>query len=121
DNPTVKLAAVGDFKFDKLAGASDPAYLAETTEVVLTDAIKAKAQELEYNPVKIYHWVRNHVEWLPTWGATQDADVTLGSQRGNAFDIASLLIALLRASGIPARYVHGTIEVPADKFKNWAG
>src|SRR5581483_7449368 len=25
DNPTVKLAAVGDFKFDKLAGASDPA------------------------------------------------------------------------------------------------
>lgn len=65
--------------------------------------------------------MRNNVEWLPTWGATQDADVTLGSQRGNVMDIASLLIGLLRASGIPARYVHGTIEVPADKFMNWAG
>ncbi|MHB1142348.1 MAG: transglutaminase-like domain-containing protein [Sulfuricaulis sp.] len=120
-NPAVKLAALGDFTFDKLPGASDPAYLAATAEVTLTPAIQAKAQELGHNPVKIYHWVRNNIEWLPTWGATQDADVTLGSQRGNAMDIASLLIALLRASGIPARYVHGTIEMPEDKFRNWAG
>jgi hypothetical protein len=121
DNPTVKLAALGDFKFDKLAGASDAAYLAPSAEVVLTDRIKAKAQELEYNPVKIYQWVRNNVEWLPTWGATQDADVTLGSRRGNDMDLAGLLIALYRASDIPARYVHGVIEVPADKFLNWTG
>lgn len=120
-NPTVKLAALGDFKFDKLPGASDPAYLAGTTEVTLTPAIRAKALALNYDPVKIYHWVRNNVEWIPTWGAMQDADITLGSQAGNALDIASLLIALYRASGIPARYVHGTIEVPADKFMNWAG
>ena len=120
-NPTVKLAALGDFTFDKLPGALDPAYRAETVEVTLTPFVKAKAQELHYDPVKIYQWVRNNVEWLPTWGATQDADVTLGSKRGNALDIASLLIALYRASGIPARYVHGTIDVPADKFNNWAG
>ncbi len=121
NNPYAKLAAHGSFRIDQLPGANDPAYLAATTEVVLTDAIRAKAAELEHNPVKIYSWVRNNVEWLPTWGATQDADVTLGSQRGNAFDIASLLVALLRASDIPARYVHGTIEVPEDKFRNWAG
>ncbi len=36
-------------------------------------------------------------------------------------DIASLTIALLRASQIPARYVHGTLDVPAEAFKNWAG
>jgi len=121
DQPAVQLAALGDFRFDQLTGASDPSYLAATTEVTLTPAIRAKALELEYQPVKIYNWVRNNVEWIPTWGAQQDADVTLGSQRGNAMDIASLLIALYRASGIPARYVHGTIEVPADKFMNWAG
>src|SRR5437660_3417408 len=39
----------------------------------------------------------------------------------NAFDTASLLIALLRVAGIPARYQMGTIEVPIDKFMNWAG
>lgn len=120
-NPTVKLAAHGSFRIDQLPNASDPAYLAATTEVTLTDAIRAKAAELNHDPIQIYNWVRNNVEWIPTWGATQDADVTLGSKRGNAMDIASLLIALLRASDIPARYVHGTIEVPADNFMNWAG
>jgi len=58
---------------------------------------------------------------MPSWGAMQDADLTLGSQRGNSMDIAGVTIALLRASGIPARYVHGTIEVPKDQFINWAG
>lgn len=38
-----------------------------------------------------------------------------------AFDIASLAIALLRASGIPARYVHRTIEVDEARFRNWIG
>jgi len=71
--------------------------------------------------VEIYRWVRNHVEWQPSWGAVQNADITLGSKRGNAMDIASLTIALLRASGIPARYVHGTIDVPEAAFRNWAG
>jgi hypothetical protein len=120
-HPHVHLAALGDFTFDHLPGASDPAYRAETTEIRLTQTIKDKAAELGHDPVKIHHWVRNNIQWQPTWGAAQDADLTLSAQRGNALDIAGLLIALLRASGIPARYVHGTIEVPADPFKNWAG
>lgn len=120
-NPSVKLAAHSSFRIDQLPSASDPAYLAATTEVTLTNAIRAKAAELNHNPVQIYNWVRNNVEWIPTWGAAQDAEITLGSKCGNAMDIASLLVALLRASDIPARYVHGTIEVPEDKFRNWAG
>jgi transglutaminase-like putative cysteine protease len=121
DTPYPKLAALGDFTFDKLAGASNPAYLAESDEIVLTQAIKDKAAELQYDPVKIYHWVRNTIAWQPTWGGIQNADLTLSAKRGNAMDIASLTLALLRASKIPARYVHGTIDVPAAAFKNWAG
>ena len=121
NNPTTKLASHGSYIFDGLPGANNPAYLEATTEILLTDAIKAKATELNHNPVKIYQWVKNNVEWLPTWGAQQDADVTLGSRRGNSLDIASLLIALYRASGIPARYVHGTIEVSPERFNNWTG
>jgi transglutaminase-like putative cysteine protease len=120
-HPHVRLAALGDFTFDRLPGAGDPAYLAETPEIRLTQALRDQAAALGHDPVKIYHWVRNHVQWQPTWGAAQDADLTLSARRGNALDIAGLLIALLRASGIPARYVHGTIEVPADPFRNWAG
>jgi len=119
--PYPRLAALGNFTFDRLAGASDPAYLAASDEIVLSQPIRDQAQALNHDPVKIYHWVRNHIEWLPSWGAIQNAELTLSARRGNAMDIASLTIALLRASGIPARYVHGTIDVPVERFKNWAG
>ena len=35
---------------------------------------------------------------------------------GNDMDISSLIIALLRASGYPSRYVSGTIEVPIEEL-----
>jgi Transglutaminase-like superfamily len=84
--------------------APTAADLAETDKVKLTTAVRAKALELGNNPVQIHNWVRNTVQWQPTWGAMQNAGSALQSQRGNAFDIASLEIALLRAAGIPARY-----------------
>ncbi|MEA2029790.1 MAG: transglutaminase domain-containing protein, partial [Campylobacterota bacterium] len=121
NNPLPIYAALGDFKYDTLAEASNPSYLEPTDEIVITQAIADKAKELEYDPVKIYNFVRNNIEYIPTWGAVQSADLTLGAKRGNAMDISSLMIALFRASKIPARYVHGTITVDADKFKNWIG
>ena len=62
NSPHIQLAALGDFTFDKLAGASDPAYLAATPEVSLSQSIKDQAQTLNYDPVTIYHWVRNNIE-----------------------------------------------------------
>jgi hypothetical protein len=47
--------------------------------------------------------------------------MTLESKMGNAFDTASLLIALLRASGISARYGYSTIEIPIENAMNWVG
>jgi len=121
NTPYPQLAALGDFTFDKLTGANDPAYLAATDEIKISQNVKDKATELNHDPVKIYHWVLNNIEWQSTWGAIQNAEHTLSAKRGNAMDIASLTIALLRASKIPARYVHGSIDVSAEKFKNWAG
>jgi len=95
--------------------------LAATEDIVLTPAIKAQAAALNNNPVQIYNWVRNNIEYLPTYGSIQGADMTLQTKRGNSFDTASLLIGLLRAANIPARYVYGTIQVPADQAMNWVG
>ncbi|MHB8845004.1 MAG: RHS repeat-associated core domain-containing protein [Nitrospirota bacterium] len=95
--------------------------LSETPEVRFTQAITAKAQKLGNNPVGIYEWVRNNIEFVPTYGSIQGADGCLDSKACNAYDTASLLIALLRASNISSRYVYGTIEVPADRFMDWAG
>ena len=95
--------------------------LAETIEVKFTPEIIELADSLGKSPVKIFNWVRNNIEFVPTWGSIQGAQLCLETRTGNAFDTASLLIALLRYSGIPARYQMGTIEVPIEKFKNWAG
>lgn len=104
-----------------VAGLLPPDDLAETIEVQFTPEIQAKALELGNNPVKIYEWVRNNVEFVPTWGSIQGAQMTLLTKQANAFDTASLLIALLRAAGIHARYVTGTVEIPIEKVMNWAG
>ncbi|MBR7784299.1 hypothetical protein, partial [Undibacterium luofuense] len=50
----------------KLAQASLPVLpvaqdTAETEDIQLTPAVKAKAQELNNNPVQIYNWVRSRL------------------------------------------------------------
>jgi transglutaminase-like putative cysteine protease len=103
------------------APAPASADLAENDDVVLTPAIRDLADSLGKNPVQIYNWVRDHIVFAPTYGSMQGADATLQTRHGNAFDTASLLIGLLRASGIPARYVYGTVEIPAASAENWVG
>jgi len=95
--------------------------LAPTEDVQITDAIRAKAAELHGNPLEIYQWVRNNVEYVPTYGSIQGSAQTLLTLRGNDFDQASLLIALLRASNVHSRYVYGTVVAPIAKVQNWIG
>ncbi|MFT6422477.1 MAG: hypothetical protein ACJA2K_001202 [Thalassolituus sp.] len=108
---------------DMLGNAGGPTqeHLDATIDAQISEAILLKAEELNHDPVEIYQWVRNNIEFIPSYGSIQGADYTLEYQRGNAFDTASLLIALLRASNIPARYAFGSVEMPADKVMNWVG
>lgn len=122
---TVKLAANGSIQGIVLPASAGVVPttddLAATEDVPLTAEIKAQAAALHNNPVEIHNWVRNTVEFIPSYGSIQGAAMTLQTKRGNAFDTASLEIALLRAANIPARYVYGTIEVPIAKVMNWVG
>lgn len=90
-------------------------------DVQISQEIKDLAAQLNHNPAKIYKWVYDNIEFVPTYGSIQGSAYTLETKRGNATDTSSLLIALLRASGIPARYVSGTIDVPAEVAKDWVG
>jgi len=96
-------------------------HLASTLDAQITPAIETLAEQLDNEPVAIYQWVRNNIEFIPSYGSIQGAEYTLENRRGNAFDTASLLIALLRASDIPARYAMGTVEMPANQVMNWVG
>lgn len=104
-----------------VAKSAGPADLAQTLDAPHTDAIKALAAQLGNNPHKIYQWVHDNIYFFPSYGSVQGAQDTLDKRSGNAFDQASLLIALLRSSGIPARYVYGTVDIPAEQVMNWVG
>lgn len=101
--------------------APTAADLAATDDVQLTPAITALAASLQNNPVAIYEYVRNNVKYQVGYGSLQGAAQTLQAQVGNDIDSASLLIALYRAAGIPARYAYGTIQVPVARLQSWLG
>jgi hypothetical protein len=48
--------------------------LAETEDVQLTAAIRAQAAAFDHNPVQIHNWVRNTIEFIPSYGSIQGAD-----------------------------------------------
>ncbi|MEO8010912.1 MAG: transglutaminase-like domain-containing protein, partial [Dokdonella sp.] len=98
-----------------------PGELAETLDAPFSPAIRALADSLGGQPVAIRNWVYDNIEFHPSWGSIQGADATLLSRRGNAFDIASLTLALLRSSGVPARYARSIIEIPIAQAQNWLG
>ena len=100
---------------------STPQDLKETIEIKFTPEIKELARQLDNDPVKIYEYVRNNFDYEPYYGSVKGAQQTLWQKSGNDFDQASLLMALYRESGIPTRYVYGTVRVPIEKVKNWVG
>lgn len=73
--------------------------------------IVALAQQLDYNPVRMFEWVSQNIAFEPYYGSMKGGLGTLWSKSGGATDQASLLVALLRAANIPARYVRGNISV----------
>ncbi|MCP4697784.1 MAG: hypothetical protein GY862_13170, partial [Gammaproteobacteria bacterium] len=77
--------------------APGPEYLASEAEVQITPEIKALAKSLSNNPIFIYNWAHDNLEFIATYGSVQGSQMTLDSRRGNAFDTASVLISLLRA------------------------
>lgn len=106
-----------------VANALD-ANLSESLEIqFLADEsaqLRNKAAELS-GPVQIFEYVRNNVEFLPYHGAKSGSINTFLGLRGNDVDTASVLIAMLRSRGIPARYAVGTIRMPATDAANWLG
>ncbi|WP_165224659.1 transglutaminase domain-containing protein [Aquisphaera insulae] len=92
------------------AGPVSAALLAPTVDADARDPfIERKAAELDYAPQRILDALRAEVGYEAYTGSLRGARGTLWSGAGNALDEASLGVALLRASGIPARYAHGTL------------
>ena len=101
------------------AGAPGPEFLAETPEIVFTQEIVDRAAALGNDPIRIYEFVRNEVANQLYPGSRKGAAETLRQRGGNDTDQASLLIALLRAAGVPSRYVQASVDIPVEAFESW--
>jgi|GEM_PF-5233569 len=95
--------------------------LASTPDAPLSEEILKKARELENDYIKIYEFVQSEIatEWYA--GSMKGAVNTLRQGSGNDVDQASLLIALFRASSLPARYVQGVVELPIESVGDSLG
>ncbi|MEW6467175.1 MAG: transglutaminase domain-containing protein, partial [Pseudomonadota bacterium] len=110
-------------------GTVDAADLAATPDAQKDDPeIAALAEKLGHSPAKILAWVHDNIAYEPYWGSLKGAKGALVAGSGNATDQASLMIALLRASNIPARYVSGEIQIndaapaqPGGRALRWLG
>ena len=92
-------------------GTVDASLLASTADANTTDPfIQEEAAKLSYDPTQIFNFLHTQVGYNSYTGSVRGARGTLWSSAGNALDAASLGIALMRASGIPAQYASGTLS-----------
>jgi hypothetical protein len=107
----------------KTAYAMDTQYMPvlediqESDEVVLSADIKALSDELNRNPVNILNYVHNNIDYEPYYGAKKGSEGCLREKICNDTDAASLTIALMRASGIPARYKKGVAVMSVEQLQ----
>ncbi len=65
----------------------------------------------------IFNWVRDCVNYSFYYNTKRGAIGTLKSRMGNCVDLSHLMVALSRAVGIPARYVHAECKFSS----GWCG
>ncbi|MGA2706193.1 MAG: choice-of-anchor Q domain-containing protein [Isosphaeraceae bacterium] len=91
--------------------AIDPNLLASTPDANTPDPfIQEEAAQLDYNAQNIFNFLHIEIVYNSYTGSVRGARGTLWSLAGNSIDTASLGVALMRASGIPAQYVQGTLS-----------
>ncbi|MCK9150694.1 transglutaminase-like domain-containing protein [Methanobacterium alcaliphilum] len=93
-------------------------YLKATTNCQVNNSvISSRAVSITSNKnntydkaVAIFNWVRDNIGYSFYYNTKYGALGTLNKKTGNCVDTSHILIGLLRTSGIPARYVHGTCK-----------
>jgi len=70
---------------------------------------------------RIYLWVRDNLEYSWYYNSQKGALNALSSLSANCCDHSHLIVALCRAAGVPARYVHGTCTFSSGTYGHvWA-
>ncbi|MEA3308538.1 MAG: transglutaminase family protein, partial [Chloroflexota bacterium] len=92
------------------------------TAAEVTPEITALARALQHDPMLIFDYVHNHIDYVPLFGTLNGAAGTLRAGRGTDADQAALFIALMEATDYyTASYVVGNVTYPTTTLANWVG
>ncbi len=84
------------------------------------EAIQELARTVD-GPVAAYELVKDQTRFELYFGSMKGAVETLREGGGNDSDVNQLLVQLLRAEGVPARYVRGVVRLPIDQVTSLLG
>jgi hypothetical protein len=70
------------------------------------------ARSLQGDPVRMFEFVRNRIDYIPYAGLLRGSEQTLMDGCGNDADQSALLIEMLRSVGYEAEYACGTMYIP---------
>jgi RHS repeat-associated protein len=125
--PELRFASVGDLSSELLGlglGAladPGPSDLQETGDARLTAEMRALVTSLNGDPLALYDFVHDQFQTEVYYGSKKGSAGAFEERAGNDADLASLLVALLRAANIPARYEYGTVDLTPEQAMAWSG
>lgn len=108
--------AVTDYKIDD--GSYSEKDLQQTNDTVINDDVRAEFSEFE-SVLEVYQYIKNNYTMEYYFGSRKGAVGASAEKAGNDYDIASLLVGVLRDRNIPARYAKGEIEISAEQAMEW--
>ena len=79
------------------------------------------ARALKNDADLIYEYVYNNIEFSPLYGQLKGSLGTILDGRGDAFDQAQLMAALLQQAGYTVNIVQGQIQLSGTQLSNWLG
>lgn len=91
----------------------------DSSIVAMAKSITSGATSSYDKATRIFNWVRDNLEYSYYYNTQKGAVQTLSSRSGNCCDHSHLIVALSRAAGLPARYVHGDCYFTTSK--TWYG
>ncbi|MGN0595367.1 MAG: transglutaminase family protein, partial [Hominimerdicola sp.] len=108
--------SVTNYQIDDGSYSNDD--LQQTNDTIINDDIRAEFSDLE-SVLEVYQYIKNNYMMEFYFGSRKGAVGASAEKAGNDYDIASLLIGVLRDRNIPARYAKGEIEITAEQAMEW--
>ena len=113
---TYNPESVTDYQIDDGSYSNDD--LHQTNDTIINDDVRAEFADLE-SVLEVYQYIKNNYMMEFYFGSRKGAVGASAEKSGNDYDIASLLIGVLRDRNIPARYAKGEIEITAEQAMEW--